>query len=249
MVIVGDDRHLYGLDIATGRTRWTLPLPYFVASYGLVATADSAVALVSTDGFVVFDPRTGSVHHSWSASVFRIGGSELTTPQLLGDGRIVYIDRDRSLLRLDPHLGRLDTLVQLPGTVERRSHVAALSAWRDTIYAHVESNALRGARCRSTMPYRYAVASARLDSLQPDPSDSAALTRWVLPFDKLLVSATEYDEPSWLGFDRATSVRRWKVGAAPGSLGRSGQVAIVGDTLIGVGNDRRAYVIHIPTGA
>jgi len=152
------------------------------------------------------------------------------------------------LLRLDPRLGRLDTLLQLPGTVERRSYVAALSVWRDTIYAHVASNALRGARWRNTMPYRYAVASARLDSLQPDPSDSAALTRWVLPFKDLLVSATEYEEPSWLGFDRATGVRRWKVGAAPASLGPAGQVAIVGDTLFGVGNDRRAYVIHMPTG-
>jgi len=248
MVIVGDDRRLYGLDIATGRTRWTLPLPYFVPAYGLIGTADSAVALVSTDGFVVFDPRTGSVRHSWSASATRNSGFELITPQLLRDGRIVYVDRDRMLLRLDPRLGRLDTLLQLPGTVERRSYVAALSVWRDTIYAHVASNALRGARWRNTMPYRYAVASARLDSLQPDPSDSAALTRWVRPFKDVLVSATEYEEPSWLGFDRATGVRRWKVGAALASLGPAGQVAIVGDTLIGVGNDRRAYVIHMPTG-
>lgn len=249
MVIVGADRHLYGLDIATGRTRWTLPLPYHLPSYGLIATADSAVALVSTDGFVVFDPRTGSVRHSFSASLVRNDASELTTPQRLSDGRIVYVDRDRMLLRLDPRLGRLDTLVQLPGTLARRSYVAALSAWRDTIYAHVASNALRGARYRNTVPYRYAVASAKLDSLLPDPSDSAALTRWVLPFDNLLVSATEYEEPSWLGFDRATGVRRWKVGASPASLGPAGQVAIVGDTLIGVGNDRRAYVIHIPTGS
>ena len=152
------------------------------------------------------------------------------------------------LLRLDPRLGRRDTLVQLPGTVERRSYVAALSAWRDTIYAHVASNALRGARYRNTVPYRYVAASARLDSLQPGTSDSAARTRWVLPYDDLLVSATEYEEPSWLGFDRAAGVRRWKVGAAPTSLGPAGQVAIVGDTLFGVGNDRRAYVIHISTG-
>lgn len=72
--------------------------------------------------------------------------------------------------------------------------------------------------------------------------------RWLLAFPDLLVSATDYSEPSWLGFDWSTGLRRWKVAAAPASLGPSAQVAIVGDTLFAGGNDGLAYTIHVPTG-
>lgn len=246
-VIVAGGRHLFGLGVKTGRVQWEIPLPYVSPFAGLVLTGDSSVAFVTEDGYVVFKPSDGRVLKSWTATTLTNDPISII-PQRLTDGRIVYADRARHLLALDPRAGRVDTLVRLPGTDERRSYVAALAVYRDTIYAPVASNASRGARYRNTMPYRYAISTGQLDSLRPDPSDSASLTQWLLPFGDLLVSATNYTEPSWLGFDRATGERRWKVGAAPASLGPYGQVAVLGDTLVGAGNDGRAYVIHLPTG-
>jgi len=246
-VIVGSSRRLYGLSVQTGRVQWAIPVPYAVPFFGLTVTRDSMVASVTDDGYVVFDPRDGRVLRSWTAPTLRNNPVQ-TTPQPLRDGRILYADRARQLLALDPRTGRVDTLVRLPGSDERQSYVVSLAVYHDTIYAPVASNALRGARYRNTMPYRYALATNQLDSLRPDPSDSASLTTWLLPLAELLVSATNYTEPSWLGFDRATGERRWKVGAAPASLGPDAQVAVLGDTLVGAGNDGQAYVIHLPTG-
>lgn len=214
---------------------------------GLMKTGNSTVAFVTEDGYVIFDPVSGRVLRSWTAPTLR-NEPLFLTPQRLSDGRVLYADRSRQLLALNPRTGALDTLVRLPGSVERRSYVVSLAVHRDTIYAPVANYALRGARYRNTMPYRYALRSGQLDSLRPDPSDSVSLAPWLLPFDDLLVSATNYTEPSWLVFDRATGERRWKVGAAPASLGPDGQVAVVGDTLFGAANDGMAYVIHIPTG-
>ena len=246
-VIVAGTGKLVGLDPATGREKWNLAVAFGIPYAGLVVVSETLAALVTGDGYLIFDPRDGRMLRSWVEPHPRRYPSG-TLPQTLSDGRIVYASRARDLLALDPRTGRLDTLVTLPGDSLRHSYVAALAVYKDTIYAPVGTDARRGAAFRNTVPYRYAVATRVLDSLRPDPSDSASLTRWLLPFDNLLVSATDYSEPSWLAFDRTSGERRWKVGAAPASLGPKSQVAIVGDTMFAGGNDGQAYVIHIPTG-
>ena len=247
VVIIDAVGQLVGVDPATGVRKWSLRIPFGIPPYGIVVLNESLAALVTGDGFVTFDPRDGRELRRWVELNPRRYPSG-TSPQLLSDGRIVYVSRARDLMALDARTGKLDTLAKLPGDSVRNAYVVSLSVYKDTIYAPVASDARRGAAFRNTMPYRYAVQTRVLDSLRPDPSDSASLANWMLPLDKLLVSATDYSEPSWLGFDRATGDRVWKVPAAPGSLGPFAQTAVVGDTMFAGGNDGFAYVIHLPSG-
>jgi outer membrane protein assembly factor BamB len=247
MVIAGGVGTLVGLDPTNGQRKWELTIPFLLPFAGIVVLDETLAALVTGDGFVVFDPRDGRAIRTWVEPNPRRNPSG-TLPQQLSDGRIIYASRGRDLLALDARAARLDTLTKLPGDSTRNSYVVSLAVYRDTIYAPVASDAARGAAFRNTTPYRYAVRTGVLDSLRPDPSDSASLTRWMLPYESLLVSATNYSEPSWLAFDRATGERKWKVAATPASLGPYSQVAVVGDTMFAGGNDGVAYVIHLPTG-
>ncbi len=247
VVIVDGVGTLVGLDPATGLQKWVLPIPFPIPYAGVVLVDDALGAVVAGDGYVVFDPRDGRSIRTW-AEPRPLRVSSGAFPQRLSDGRVVYVGQTRHLVALDARTGRLDTLAQLPGDPARSSYVVSLAVYKDTIYAPVGTDALRGARYRNTMPYRYAVQSRGLDSLRPDPSDSASLARWLRLFDGLLVASTDYAEASWLGFDRQTGERRWQVLATRGSLGPNSQVAVVGDTIFAGGNDGVAYVIHIPTG-
>ncbi len=246
-VIVGGTDALFGLDLKTGAQKWKLSVPFQMPRSGIVSLVDSLAALVTSEGFVVFDPGSGRVLRQW----YDVGAARnpsQTLPLLLSDGRVLIASRALELLALDVHTGRLDTLVRLPGDSSRHPYISSLTLYRDTIYAPVASDASRGAAFKNTVQYRYATSTRALDSLQPDVSDSASLTRWQVAFPDLLVSATDYSEPSWLGFDRGTGIRRWKVPASPASLGPGAQVGIVGDTMFAAGNDGKAYLIHIPTG-
>jgi outer membrane protein assembly factor BamB len=247
VVIADGAGTLVGLDPLSGRLKWTTPVPFVLPYAGLAIVSEELAALVTGDGYLIFDPRDGRAIRTWVDPATRRQPSG-TLPQKLSDGRIVYASRARELLVLDARSGRLDTLVRLPGDSARNSYVVSLSVYRDTIYAPVATDALRGAAFRNTVPYRFAVQARVLDSLRPDPSDSASLTRWMLPLETLLVSATNYSDPSWLAFDRASGERRWKVPATPASLGPYSQAAIVGDTMFAGGNDGKAYIIHLPTG-
>jgi outer membrane protein assembly factor BamB len=247
IVVVDGIGKLVGLEPTSGRRIWSLPIPFMIPYAGVEVVRDDLAALVTGDGYVIFDPRDGRLIKQWVEPRPRRHPSG-TIPQTLSDGRIIYVSRARDLMALDAVTGRLDTLTKLPGDSIRHPYVVSLSVFRDTIYAPVASDARRGAAFRNTVPYRFAVATRVLDSLQPDPSDSASLTKWMLPYEQLLVSATDYSEPSWLAFDRATGLRRWKVAAAAASLGPFSQVAVVGDTLFGGGNDGVAYIIHVPSG-
>jgi outer membrane protein assembly factor BamB len=245
--IVGAGRSLSGLDPATGAQRWTIPVPFGLPYAGLVGLDSTTAALVTGDGFIVFNPRSGAVSHQWTEPQPRNRPIQ-ATPQVLSDERIVYASRSRDLLALNTKTGQLDTLVRLPGDSARASYVTSLSIWNDTIYAPVSSYAARGARYRNIVPYRIDATTRHLDSLKSDPSDSASLTTWMLISERLLISATDYEEASWIAFDRQTGERRWQVLATRGSLGPSSQVAVVGDTMFAGGNDGTAYVIHMPTG-
>lgn len=246
-VVVGGSDALVGLDANTGMQRWSIPVPFLLPYAGLVALDSTTAALVTGDGFIVFNPRNGVVSKQWAEPNPRRRPIQ-AIPQLLSDGRIVYASRALDLLALDARTGVLDTLLRLPGDSVRSSYVTSLSVWKDTIYAPVASNAPRGARYRNIVPYRIAAATRHLDSLTADPSDSASLTRWMIISEELLISATDYEEASWIAFDRQTGERRWQVLATRGSLGPSSQVAVVGDTMFAGGNDGIAYVIHMPTG-
>jgi outer membrane protein assembly factor BamB len=247
VVIVDGVGTLIGLDPATGRQRWVLPVPFTIPYAGVVLLDDTLAVVVAGDGYIVFDPRDGRSLRTWVAPN-QLRAPSGTFPQRLSDGRVVFVGQSRQLLALDPRVGQLDTLAQLPGDSSRGSYVVSLAVYKDTIYAPVGTDALRGARFRNTVPYRYALQSGVLDSLRTDPSDSASLARWLLPFDGLLVAATDYAEASWIGYDRQSGDRRWQVLAKRGSLGPSSQVAVVGDTMFAGGNDGVGYVIHIPSG-
>jgi PQQ-like domain len=247
VVIVDGVGRLVGLDPGTGSQKWSLPIPFGIPYAGVVVVNSSLAALVTGDGFVTFDPSDGREIRRWVEPKPRKNPSG-TLPQVLADGRIIYVSRARDVLALNAQTGRLDTLVRLPGDSSRNAYVSSIAIYKDTIYVPVASDAARGAAFKNTIPYRYAVASRALDSLRPDPSDSASLARWMLPLETLLVSATDYSEPSWLGFNRTTGDRAWKVPATPGSLGPFSQTAVVGDTMFAGGNDGFAYVIHLPTG-
>jgi outer membrane protein assembly factor BamB len=245
--IVGAGRSLSGLDLVTGAQRWIIPVPFGLPYAGLVGVDSATAALVTGDGFMIFDPRSGVVSREWTEPQPRNRPIQ-ATPQVLSDGRIVYASRSRDLLVLNARTGVVDTLLRLPGDSVRGSYVTSLSVWKDTIYAPVASDAARGARYRNIIPYRIDATTRHLDSLKADPSDSASLTRWMLISERLLISATNFDEASWIAFDRQTGERRWQVLATRGSLGPSSQVAVVGDTMFAGGNDGTAYVIHLPTG-
>jgi outer membrane protein assembly factor BamB len=247
VAIVDGVGRLIGLDPATGTQKWSLPIPFGIPYAGVVVLSESLAALVTGDGFLTFDPRDGREMRRWVEPNPRRNPSG-TSPQMLADGRIIYVSRGRDLLALNASTGRLDTLAKLPGDTARNAYVSSLAVFRDTIYAPVASDAARGAAFKNTVPYRYSLRTGVLDSLRPDRSDSASLARWMLPLEKLLVASTDYSEPSWLGFDRGTGDRVWKVPAAAGSLGPSSQVAVVGDTMFAGGNDGLGYVIHLPTG-
>lgn len=243
----GTDGALIGLDATSGAQRWMLPVAFLLPPFGVVALSDSLATVVTGGAFVIFDPRDGRMIRAWTGPRPDLAPSQ-ALPQVLSDGRVLYASRARHLLALNTRTGRLDTLIRLPGDSARHPYIASLTVVNDTIYAPVASDALRGAAFRNTVPYRFDLRTGVLDSLRSDPSDSASLTRWMFPVSDLLVSATNYSEPSWLAFDRATGDRRWKVAAAPGSLGPYGQAALVGDTLFAGGNDGKAYIIHVPTG-
>jgi len=246
-VIVGGTQALFGLDAATGRQKWRLPVPFQIPRTGIVLLGEANAVIVSNEGFVTFETETGREIRSWYDR--KAGGNPSQAhPLVLPDGRILHASRSLELLALNPISGRIDTLVHLPGDTARHPYIASLTLFSDTVYAPVASDALRSAAFKNTVPYRYALRTGVLDSLRPDVSDSASLARWLLALPELLVSGTDYSEASWLGFDRATGERRWKVPAAPGSLGPSAQAALVGDTLFTAGNDGRAYVIHLPSG-
>ena len=246
-VVVGGEDKLVGLDPASGRVLWSLPVNFQIPYAGVVAVSDSLAALVAGDGVVVFDPRTGRASFTWTSPTpdNRPSGA---IPKVLADGRVIYVTRQNHVVALDARSARLDTLVQLPNDTTRNSFISAIAVHQDTLYVPVTSDARRGARYKNTMPYRFAVGTRRLDSLAPDPSDSASLARWMHATPDLLVSATDYDEPSWLGFSRQTGARVWKVGAESGSLGPGAQVAIVGDTMFAGGNDGFGYVIQVSSG-
>jgi outer membrane protein assembly factor BamB len=246
-VIVGGNSVLVGLDPKTGSRKWSLPVPFGLPQSGLVALSDSLAAIVTGDGFAIFDPRSGIATRVWKDPRPRQNPSS-TIPQQLSDGRIVYASRSLHLLALNARTQTLDTLTRLPGDSARHAYVASLLVVNDTIYCPVASDAVRGAAFRNTMPYRFSVRNRVLDSLSPDQSDSASLSRWMIAQSDLLIGSTNYSEPSWLAFDRATGVRKWKVGATAGSLGPSSQIAVVGDTIFAGGNDGVGYVIHVPSG-
>jgi outer membrane protein assembly factor BamB len=126
--------------------------------------------------------------------------------------------------------------------------VAAIVAHQDTIYAPVASFSPRGAAYRTTSLFRVIASRRQIDSLSTDPSDSSSLSRWLLATSELLVSATNYSDPSWLAFDSRTGARRWKISAKGGSLGPSSQIAVHGDTVFAGGNDGLGYVFLISTG-
>jgi len=246
-VIVGGTGALFGLDVVTGREKWRLAVPFDMPRTGIVLLGVANAVLVSSEGFVTFETETGKVLRSWRDANSLRNPSQ-TLPILLPDGRVLHASRSLELLALNPSTGRVDTLVRLPGDTARHAYIASLTLFSDTIYAPVASDARRNPAFKNTVPYRYALRTGVLDSLRPDVSDSASLARWLIAVPDLLVSGTDYSEPSWLGFDRSTGERRWKVPATTGSLGPSGQAALVGDTLFTAGNDGLAYTIHIPTG-
>ena len=246
VVIVGGRKMLAGLDLRTGRQLWKLPIPFLLPRAGVAVVNERLAAAVSGDGFVSFDPNTGVVVASWLSSSLSNLPSQ-TTPQLLSDGRILFA-HTRKLIALDALTGRLDTLVQLPGDSVRSSYVEALTVHKDTVYAPVASDSPRGAAFRTTVLYRLAIQSRQLDSLAKDPSDSSSLARWMYSTPEVLVSATDYSDPSWLGFNRETGERRWKVPARAGSLGPSSQAAVIGDTMFAGGNDGRGYVFLLSSG-
>jgi outer membrane protein assembly factor BamB len=246
VAIVGGNGTLVGLDVRNGRSLWTLPIPFVTPYAGVAVLNDSLAAVATGDGFVSFDPITGRVLRQWTNPV-RSNSPSQTTPQVLSDGKILFAHLGR-LLTLDPIDGRLDTLVSLPRDSSRGSFIASLTVLRDTIYAPVATDAVRGAAFRNMVIYRYAYRQRHLDSLAKDVSDSSSLSRWMISTDEVLVSATDYSDPSWLGFDRRTGARRWKVPASPGSLGPSSQAAVVGDTMFAAGNDGLGYVFLVSNG-
>lgn len=246
-VIVGAKSAIVGLDVASGAQKWTLAVPFDLPYAGLVVVNDTLSALVTGDGFITFDPRTGRPSHSWTnPAPLRYPSG--TIPQRAADDRIIFASHDLNLLALNPHNGMLDTLAKLPGLASRHAYVAAITLYNDTIYAPVASDASRGAAYKNTVTYRLSLHSRTLDSLRPDPSDSASLARWMIATKDQLFSATDYSEPSWLGFDRSTGLRKWKVAATGGSLGPSSQVALVRDTMFAGGNDGVGYVVDVPSG-
>ena len=247
VAIVGGSTFVAGLDLRTGRQLWTLPVPFLIPYAGVAVVNDQLAAVVSGDGFVSFNPTTGAVVAQWQSPRLSNFPSQ-TTPQILSNGRIVFASHARQLIALDAATGRLDTLVTLPGDSARSSSVSALTAFGDTLYAPVATDSRRGAALRTTVLYRFAVASRQLDSLARETSDSSSLTRWMRSTLGLLVSATDYGDPSWLGFDRKTGERRWKVPARAGSLGPSSQAALVGDTMFAGGNDGQGYVFLVSSG-
>lgn len=246
-VVVGGARTLVGLEPSTGARKWVIQVPFLLPYAGLSATTESVAALVSGDGYLVFDPRDGRILRSL-VSPNQSGNPSGTIPQQLADGRILYATRGRELLALSPLTGAVDTLVRLPGDSVRNSYIASIIVYRDTIYSPVASDARRGAAFRNTVPYRFSLRSRVLDSLQADPSDSSSLSRWMIATQDLLVSSTDYSDPSWLGYDRSSGIRRWKVPASPASLGPFSQVAIVSDTLFAGANDGFAYVVLLSSG-
>jgi outer membrane protein assembly factor BamB len=246
VAIVGGNGTLAGVDLRNGRKLWTLPIHFVTPFAGVAVLGDSLAAVVTGDGFVSFDPTTGRVRQQWTNPV-RSNAPSQTTPQVLSNGKILFAHRG-ALLTLDAIQGRLDTLISLPRDSSRGSFVTSLTVLRDTIYAPVATDAARGAAFRNIVIYRYAYAQRHLDSLARDPSDSSSLSRWMVSTDEVLVSATDYSDPSWLGFDRRTGARRWKVPAQPGSLGPSSQVAVAGDTMFAAGNDGVGYVFRVSTG-
>ena len=247
VVIVGGGGSVAGVARATGQKLWSMPVPFLMPYAGVAVVGERLAAVVSGDGFISFDPQTGRIIESWTSPT-PSNDPPSALPQMLSYGRILYASRSRRLIALDARAGRLDTLAVLPGDSALGSSVSSLAVFHDTVYAPVHSNSPRAAAFQNVVLYRLALSTRRLDSLARYPSDSSGLARWMRPTEALLIAPTDYSDPSWLGFDRATGILRWKIPAAVGSLGPSSQAALIGDTMYAVGNDGSGYVVDVTKG-